>query len=85
MGSERSEEEKAKEAYEREQAEKRIETFKNLIDQAYILFDGKYSVHEIETMPYHELMDKIERERKIIERQKEYREAEKQNNPQWRY
>lgn len=87
MGSERSEEEKRSKEIEKQQIEKRIETFKNLIDQAYVLFDGKYTIEQIEHMPYGQLMEKIDRERKIIEKTKEYKEKteqETQQNQRWR-
>ena len=48
--------------------------YKSLSDQAYVLFEGKYAMKEITTMPFRELMDKIERERKINEKIKEYRD-----------
>lgn len=70
MGSKESEEAKRRE----EQIKERIEIYQNLTDQAYVLFEGKYSMKEIRTMPFRELMDKIERERKINEKIREYRE-----------
>ena len=48
--------------------------YKSLSDQAYVLFEGKYTMREITTMPFRELMDKIECERKINEKIKEYRD-----------
>lgn len=32
---------------------------------AYELFDGKYSIHDLGAMPYHELIENIEREQKF--------------------
>lgn len=57
MGSEDSEEKK--------RVKEKIDAYQYIIDSAYILFDGKYSVHDIETMPYKELLIKIENEQKL--------------------
>lgn len=70
MGSKESEEIKRRE----KQIKERVEIYKNLSDQAYTLFEGKYSMQEITTMPFRELMDKIDRERKNNEKIREYRE-----------
>lgn len=78
MGSKESEEEKRRE----KQVKERIEIYQNLSDQAYSLFEGKYSMKEIVTMPFKELMDKIERERKINEKIREYREQKSNNGGQ---
>ena len=59
MGSQNAEEKKRTE---------KIENYRLIIDSAYVLFDGKYSMHEIETMPYKQLLYKIEREQEIIDK-----------------
>ena len=76
MGSQETEEAKRRES----QVKERIEIYKSLADHAYILFEGKYSMKEITTMPFKELMDKIERERINNQKLKEYRENVERNN-----
>ena len=56
MGSQR-EDEKVKE---------KLETYRYIIDSAYVLFDKKYTMHELETMPYKELIYRIEREQRLM-------------------
>ena len=58
-----------------EETDKKIESYRSLIDSAYIIFDGKYSVKEIEEMPYRELIEKIDRERELSKEFQEYRAA----------
>lgn len=62
-----------------EKAKERISGYQYIIDSAYTLFDGKYSMHEIETMPYKELLIKIEKEQELnhsIEEERRQREEE---------
>lgn len=59
MGSETAEEKKQKE---------KIENFRLIIDSAYMLFDGKYTMHELENMPYKQLLIAIEREQELIDK-----------------
>lgn len=64
MGSEDSETEQRK-------IQEKIEDFRKLIDTAYEIFDGKYSIDEISKMPYKILIENIEREQKEIDRKAE--------------
>ena len=81
MGSkEPGEAEKAKRSAQR--SDERIETYKSLADQAYALFDGKFSMREIGSMPFKELMERIDRERKNNEKLRELREANSNNGGQ---
>ena len=48
-----------------QKVKERIEGYQYIIDSAYTLFDGKYSMKEIESMPYKELLQKIENEQQI--------------------
>ena len=66
MGGESTETEQ-----ESEKIKERIDAYQYIIDSAYTLFDGKYSMHEIETMPYKELLIKIEREQKRVHEEEE--------------
>ena len=75
---------KSTEENERSQKVKeRIEGYQYVIDSAYALFDNKYSIKEIETMPYKELLKKIEKEQELNkaleeEKEKERNERERQ-------
>lgn len=60
MGSARAEEDSRA-----QKAKERIDGYQYIIDSAYVLFDGKYSMHDIETMPYKELLIKIEKEQEL--------------------
>ena len=71
MGSETSREKKIQE---------KIKDYKELIETAYILFDGKYTHTEIETMPYKQLIDLIQFEEQTSSRElKEMQAAHKAN------
>lgn len=69
MERQRAKEEKAK--------KERLNEFKKLIHVAYQLFDGKYSIDTIEKMPYHLLLDEMDREQKEIEKNAETRANKK--------
>lgn len=88
MGSSRTEEESRS-----QKAQERIKGYQYIIDAAYTLFEGKYSMHEIETMPYRELLIRIEKEQerlreleneKIKHEEAERREAQRLESMQRR-
>ena len=69
---------------EEEKIREKLDTYQYIMDSAYILFDGKYSMKEIETMPYRDLLSKIEKEQKLNQeleetRMRRARESEHQN------
>ena len=72
MGGETSEEKAAKE---------KIDNFYQIIDAAYILFDGKYSMHDISKgMSYKKLISEIEREQNLSKDLEEIKAARKVNS-----
>jgi hypothetical protein len=50
-----------------EKIKEKIEEYRKLMDVAYEIFDGKYTMKEIAEIPYKELLEKIEREQRIAE------------------
>lgn len=65
-----------------QKAEERIKGYQYIIDSAYTLFDGKYSMKEIETMPYKMLLQKIEKEQELnrqVEEVRKKREEEERH------
>lgn len=62
-----------------EKIQERINGYQYIIDSAYTLFNGKYSMYEIEHMPYKDLLKKIEKEQENIRAEQEARaERERQ-------
>jgi hypothetical protein len=64
---------------ENERIQEKINAYQYIIDSAYMLFEGKYSVKDIETMPYKILLRKIENEQKLtreLNEEKQRREEE---------
>ena len=59
------------ETAEKKRQQEKIENFRTIIDSAYILFDKKYTMHELETMPYKQLLDLIDREQEMMEKMKQ--------------
>lgn len=51
---------------EKREEEKRGEEFEKLIDVAYQLFDGKYNMDEITNMPYKKLINEMDKEREFL-------------------
>ena len=70
MGSQTPEEKAVKE---------KIENLQQIIDTAYILFDGKYSIEYISSMPYKKLISYIEHEEKLPKELEEIKTARKVN------
>jgi hypothetical protein len=50
-----------------EKIKEKIEEYRKLMDVAYEIFDGKYTMKEIAEISYKELLEKIEREQRIAE------------------
>ena len=73
MGSETPGEKKAKE---------KIKDYYQLIETAYLLFDGKYSHTDIESMPYKKLIELIHLEEEMSSKELEEIKAAHKANKQ---
>jgi hypothetical protein len=79
VDSEGSSETESEEGFTDSELEYRLEDFNKLIDTAHQLFDGKYSIETITTMPYKVLVRAMDREQKILEATAEAKANKKMN------
>jgi len=60
--------------------EEKINNYQQIVDTAYILFDGKYSIEQLNSISYKNLIKMIEHEHAISDEFKEIKAARKLNN-----
>jgi hypothetical protein len=60
---------------EEEEIKQKISNLQSIIDTAYLMFDGKFTMKEIEDMPHKELLARLDNEEKLSDDLKKYKES----------
>ena len=58
----------------------KIESYQHLKNAAYDLFEGKYTIQQIATMPYRDLLEELDAEQKYQQEMAQARAARQKKN-----